>query len=119
MMEPGRRLHLWVRSTCANPLSCTLTRTGTMGDTGDHVAGETKVTAIANYRFSGNRTIVKMNPMEDLTWLAFGVWLTKTAGADDAAANAPTYAFGAFAAGGSTDSNWLGCRSHRRRHVQG
>ncbi len=89
--------------TCADPLTCRVSRTGTT-DTGGHVAGETEVTSIANYRFTGTRTIAEMNPVEDTTWLAFGVWLTETV--VDEGVN--TYAFGAFADGGDATESTEG-----------
>ncbi len=83
--------------TCADPLTCVVSRTGTAND-GSHVDGETEVTSIANYRFTGTRTITEMNPEEDTTWLAFGVWLTEIDPTGEETVH--TYAFGAFADGG-------------------
>ena len=88
--------------TCANPLTCTVNLTDTAND-GTYQAG-TRVTSISNYRFTGTRTIAEMNPMEDLTWLAFGVWLTETVVAEDT----NTYAFGAFADGGDATESTEG-----------
>ena len=80
--------------TCADPLTCTVNLTDTT-DEGAYQDG-TEVASIANYRFSGTRTIAAMDPMEDTSWLAFGVWLTETEVED----GLNTYAFGAFADGG-------------------
>ena len=44
--------------------------------------------------------VAAAGPMEDTTWLAFGVWLTETEAADDRRPTNNTYAFGAFADGG-------------------
>ena len=60
------------------------------------VAEETTVTSLSGYNFTGNRTAVPMAPVEDTTWLAFGVWLTET----DVENMVNTYVFGAFADGG-------------------
>ncbi len=84
--------------TCADPLTCRVSRTGTAND-GMHVEGETEVTDIFNYRFTGTRTIAEMNPVEDTTWLAFGVWLTEAVVEEGTSTN--TYTFGAFADGGT------------------
>ena len=85
--------------TCADPLTCTVNLTDTT-DQGAYQDG-TEVISITNYRFSGTRTIPEMNPMEDTTWLAFGVWLTETV--EENGVNA--YAFGAFADGGAAVGN--------------
>ena len=85
--------------TCADPLTCTVNLTNTNAD-GVYQDG-TEVGSIANYRFTGTRTILPMNSVPDTTWLAFGVWLTETVVADDT----NTYAFGAFAEGGDAVEN--------------
>ena len=88
---------------CVIP-SCSYSLSGTNADN-EFVEGETTVTALSGYNFTGTRTTVPMAPMEDTTWLAFGVWLTETAGEDDAAA---TYDFGAFADGGDAVTDNMG-----------
>ena len=80
---------------CVDPTTCRVTRSGT-GNNGEHVAGQTKVTSISGYRFTGTGTTAEVPSALDDTWLAFGVWLTETA-----AAGVNTYAFGAFADGGA------------------
>ena len=80
---------------CVDPTACRVTRTGT-GDQGEHVAGQTKVTSISGYAFTGTGTTPGVLSMLDDTWLAFGAWLQET-GAE--VTNA--YVFGAFADGGA------------------
>ena len=83
---------------CVDPTTCRVTRSGT-GNGGEHVAGQTKVTSISGYRFTGTGTTAEMLSMLDDTWLAFGVWLTETVVTADPGVN--TYVFGAFADGGA------------------
>ena len=80
---------------CVDPTTCRVTRSGT-GNNGEHVAGQTKVTSISGYRFTGTGTTAEVLSMLDDTWLAFGVWLTETV-----AEGTNNYAFGAFADGGA------------------
>ena len=80
---------------CVDPTTCRVTRSGT-GNNGEHVDGQTKVTSISGYRFTGTGTTAEVPSMLDDTWLAFGVWLQET-GVD----GVNTYAFGAFADGGA------------------
>ena len=58
-----------------------------------------EIVSISGYTFStaGNVNVAAVAPVEDDTWLAFGVWLQETA--VDNGTN--TYAFGAFADGGA------------------
>ena len=79
---------------CVDPTVCTLTR----------VAGD--ITAIEGYTFSGSKTTVTVTGAgEDMTWLAFGVWLTETVVEGDDGDGVNTYAFGAFADGGDVVEN--------------
>ena len=80
---------------CVDPTTCRVTRSGT-GNNGEHVAGETMVTSISGYRFTGTGTTAAVLSMLDDTWLAFGVWLQETA-----VDGTNTYVFGAFADGGA------------------
>ena len=80
---------------CVDPTTCRVTRSGT-GNNGEHVAGQTMVTSISGYRFTGTGTTAEVLSMLDDTWLAFGVWLTETV-----ADGTNTYVFGAFADGGA------------------
>ncbi|MCY4320250.1 MAG: hypothetical protein OXE76_13930, partial [Alphaproteobacteria bacterium] len=79
---------------CVDTATCRVERSGT-GSDGAHVDGQTKVTSISGYRFSGTGTTAEVLSMPDDTWLAFGVWLTETVGAPN------TFDFGAFADGGA------------------
>ena len=81
---------------CVDPTTCRVQRSGT-GNNGEHVTGQTKVTSISGYRFTGTGTTAEVLSKLDDTWLAFGVWLTETV--VDNGVN--TYAFGAFADGGA------------------
>ena len=58
-----------------------------------------EVLGISGYTFStaGNVTVPGVEPVEDDTWIGFGMWLVETVVADDT----NTYAFGAFADGGA------------------
>ena len=80
---------------CVVP-SCSYNLSGT-NNAGEYQAG-TEVTAISGYNFTGTRTVAPMAPMEDTTWLAFGIWLTETVVTGGDGVN--TYDFGAFAGGG-------------------
>ena len=86
---------------CVVP-SCSLSLAGT-NNAGEYQAGTT-VSSISGYNFTGARTVAPMAPMEDATWLAFGVWLTETV--VDEGVN--TYAFGAFADGGDATESTEG-----------
>ena len=77
---------------CVDPTVCSHTRTGT----GDSL----RVTAISGYRFTGTATTDAMASMENLEYLAFGVWLQETV-----ADGTNTYTFGAFADGGTPYDN--------------
>ena len=79
---------------CVDPTTCRLTRTGTGADGGHTDA--TKVTSISGYRFTGTGTTPAKLSVEDMDYLAFGVWLTEAV--VDTATN--TYTFGAFHDGG-------------------
>ena len=81
---------------CVDPTTCRVTRSGT-GNNGEHVTGQTKVTSISGYRFTGTGTTAEVLSRLDDTWLAFGIWLTETVVDGDE----NTYAFGAFADGGA------------------
>ncbi len=81
---------------CVDPATCQVTRSGT-GNNGEHVAGQTTVTSISGYRFTGTGTTAAVLAMEDNTYLAFGIWLRETVVAD----STDTYQFGAFAGGGN------------------
>ena len=83
--------------TCADPLTCRVDLENT-DDQGAYQAGTT-VSAIANYRFTGTRTMASVDAMEDNTYLAFGIWLRETV-VDTETSNVNTYQFGAFAGGG-------------------
>ena len=84
---------------CVIP-SCSYSLSGTGGTTeAPTVIDGTTVTALSGYNFTGTRTVLLMRPMEDTTWLAFGVWLTETV-VDTDTDDTNTYAFGAFADGG-------------------
>ena len=61
-----------------------------------YVIKDGKVTSMSGYVVSASGTIPRVNPAEDLTYLAFGTWLRETL---SAATN--TYTFGAFADGGT------------------
>ena len=57
------------------------------------------IVSISGYTFStaGDVNVAAVAPVDDDTWLAFGIWLTETVVAD----GVNTYAFGAFADGGA------------------
>ncbi len=64
----------------------------------DYTISAGKVTTMTGYRVTVSGVIPAVNPTEDLSYLAFGIWLQETL----TAANTPnTYQFGAFADGGS------------------
>ena len=88
---------LCVTETCNVSLSGT-TDQGLYDDTTE---GNTKVTSISGYRFSGVQNIPPVDEMPDTTWLSFGVWLTETVVPE----NTNTYEFGAFADGGAAVTN--------------
>ena len=98
MMETLVRPRMVATFTCVIP-SCSYQLSGTDA-TGNYQTGTT-VTSISGYNFTGTRTAAPMPSVGDMTWLAFGVWLTETV--VENAVN--TYAFGAFADGGDVVEN--------------
>ena len=82
---------------CVDPNVCRLERTGTAAN-GDNEA-DTKITAIVGYKFHGTGVTPAAPSVEDMNYIAFGIWLDEDAPA--AESDLHGYTFGAYHGGGT------------------